>query len=92
MGRISHRYHKLVKLSCISPPRIHNKSKYILLTIIYIHPLSFPSTYSGTPLIRPPTGQNKVVVLTGGRINGVGSLSMMREQFNYFDVMSTLAN
>ena len=28
----------------------------------------------------------------GGRINGVGSLSMMREQFNYFDVMSTLAN
>ena len=27
-----------------------------------------------------------------GRINGVGSLSMMREQFNYFDVMSTLAN
>ena len=28
-------------------------------------PNATKSTYSGTPLIRPPTGQNKVVVLTG---------------------------
>ena len=28
--------------------------------------------YNGTPLIRPATGQNKVIVLTGGCITGVG--------------------
>ena len=39
---------------------------YILNSVLtYIVLYSYIYIYSGTPLIRPPTGQNKVVVLTG---------------------------